>query len=151
MGVDHLMPGGGFKGPKGSKKPLTAKMQQAAMLAATGLGRDKIAKELGIDPSTVSRWLAREDVSAIRAAELTKFVATIIPKAYAVLQSQLDSNNPWVAQGAARELIRLYNLQQGQADNSVVVTFGSMPRPGAPGTAGGVTLPQGGIETDFTD
>ncbi len=140
---------------KGTKMPITPKMEMAAHLAASGASKDKIAKELNVDPATVTRWFKRDDMIALRAAELTRFVGTIIPKAYAVLQAQLNNSNPWVAQGAARELIRLYNLQQGQADNSVVVTFGNMPKPGAPGSAGGVALPDssddGPIEAEFTD
>lgn len=121
---------------KGTKQPLTPAMHRAAGLSALGWGRDRIAEELGVNPSTVSRWLQREDVRQLRAAELNNVVAAMVPKAYAVLQAQLDSSNPWVAQGAARELIRLYGVQQGQSDANVVVTFGSMPKPGVPASAG---------------
>ena len=108
------------------------------MLSALGWGRDRIGKELGVDGSAVTRWLQRDDVRALRSAELNNVVAAMAPKAYAVLNKQLDDPNPWVAQGAARELIRLYGIQQGQSDANVVVTFGSMPKPGAPGTAGAI-------------
>lgn len=129
---------------------ITIPMQRAAELAALGWGRDKIAEELRVHPSTITRWLQRDDVRAIRAAELNNVVAAMVPKAYAVLQAQLDSSNPWVAQGAARELIRLYGVQQGQSDANVVVTFGSMPKPGIPASAGNIeeTPP---VETDFNE
>lgn len=135
---------------KGTKQPITPAMTRAAGLSALGWGRDKIADELGVNPSTVSRWLQRDDVRAIRAAELNNVVAAMVPKAYAVLQAQLDSSNPWVAQGAARELIRLYGVQQGQSDANVVVTFGSMPKPGIPASAGHIeeTPP---VETEFSE
>ena len=141
---DRVYTGTGFKGEKGSHKPLTESMSEAASLAALGLGRDAIAEKMGVNPSTVTRWFKRDDVKALRAAALADVVAGMIPKAYAVLQAQLDSSNPWVAQGAARELIRLFNLQQGANDANVVVTFGNMPRPGAPGSAGQI----GGQTTD---
>lgn len=147
---DRVYTGTGFKGEKGSQKPLTASMSEAASLHALGLGKDKIAEKMGVNPSTITRWFKREDVKALAAAALADVVAGMIPKAYAVLQSQLDHSNPWVAQGAARELIRLYNAQQGASDANVVVTFGAMPKPGAPGSAGALPA-EARIETDFDE
>lgn len=147
---DRVYTGTGFKGPKGSQKPLTSNMSEAASLAALGLGKDKIAEQLGVDPSTVTRWFKRDDVKALRTAALADVIAGMIPKAYAVLEGQLNHSNPWVAQGAARELIRLFNLQQGASDANVVVTFGSMPTPGAPGSAGALPAEQH-IETEFDE
>lgn len=139
---------------KGTQQPITQNMSEAASLAALGLGTDAIAEQLNVNASTVKRWLHREDVKALRAAALNEVIASMVPKAYAVLNRQLDSSNPWVAQGAARELIRLFNVQQGAADASVVVTFGSMPKPGAPGTAGhmadGLPEPEP-IEAEFDE
>lgn len=125
-------------------------MQEAASLHALGLGKDKIAEKMGVNPSTITRWFKREDVKALSAAALSDVVAGMIPKAYAVLQAQLDHSNPWVAQGAARELIRLYNVQQGAADANVAVVFNAMPRPGAPGTAGQIEE-NAPIDTDFSE
>ena len=125
-------------------------MQEAASLHALGLGKDKIAEKMGVNPSTITRWFKREDVKALSAAALADVVAGMIPKAYAVLQAQLDHSNPWVAQGAARELIRLWNVQQGASDANVVVTFGAMPKPGAPGTAGQIEE-NAPIDTDFAE
>ena len=136
---DRVYTGTGFKGGPGSQKPLTASMSEAASLHALGLGKDKIAEQMGVNPSTITRWFKRDDVKALSAAALADVIAGMVPKAYAVLHAQLDSSNPWVAQGAARELIRLYNMQQGAADSSVVVTFGNMPKPGAPGSAGQIS------------
>ena len=135
---------------KGEMQPLNDRMQEAASLAALGLGRDAIAEKMGVNPSTVTRWFKREDVKALRMAALADVVAAMIPKAYAVLEGQLNHSNPWVAQGAARELIRLFNLQQGASDANVVVTFGSMPAPGAPGSAGALPAEQH-IETEFDE
>lgn len=139
---------------KGTQVEITGPMRKAAALSANGLSTQQIADELGVNRSTVSRWFNREDMKAMRNAALTEVVAAMIPRAYAVLNAQLNHSNPWVAQGAARELIRLFNLQQGTADASVVVTFGSMPKPGAPGSAGHMaeSLPDGDtIEADFAE
>lgn len=121
---------------RGVQQPLTENMRAVASQSALGLGRDAIAESLGVAPSTVTRWLKREDVRALRAAALEEVIAGMVPKAYAILQAQLDSTNPWVAQGAAREIIRLYQMQTGQSDQQVVVSFGQMPTPGTPSSAG---------------
>lgn len=139
-----------FKGLKGSRAPLTQKMTYAAQLAATGRSNQEIAAEVGVNVSTIGRWFKRQDMRELRAAALNDVVAAMVPRAYAVLQTQLDDKNPWVAQGAARELIRLYNVAQGAADQSVVVSFGNMPQPGAP--AGAAALPDSDeIESEFAE
>lgn len=138
--------------PKGTRAPLSGPMQKAAALSAKGLSTQQIADELGVNRATISRWFQRDDIKAIRMAALTEVCQAMLPRAYAVLHNQLNHDNPWVAQNAARELIRLHNLQQGQSDNNVVVTFGSMPTPGTPRSADGAALQQGGgdrIDTDF--
>lgn len=139
---------------KGTQVEITGPMRKAAALSANGLSTQQIADELGVNRSTVSRWFNREDMKAMRNAALTEVVAGMIPRAYAVLNAQLNHPNPWVAQGAARELIRLFNLQQGASDTNVVVTFGSMPKPGAPGSAGNMkeSLPEGdAIDANFVE
>lgn len=139
-----------FKGQKGDQAPLTPKMLLAARLAATGLSNAKLAEQLGVNVATVGRWFKRQDMRELRAAALNDVVAAMVPRAYAVLQAQLDDKNPWVAQGAARELIRLYNVAQGAADQSVVVSFGSMPAPGAPAGAAALDAADS-IDGEFVD
>lgn len=138
---------------KGSLAPLTNKMRIAAQMAAAGKTHAEIGAQINVHPSTVGKWFRREDMRNMRAAALNDVIAAMVPRAYAVLQAQLDHNNPWVAQGAARELIRLYNIAQGAADQSVVVSFGSMPPPGAP--VGAAALPDSDdesvIESGFAD
>lgn len=136
--------------PKGQ---LTGPMQRAAKLAAEGYSTQQIADELGVNRSTVARWFHRDDMKNIRSAALSEVVGMMVPRAYAVLQAQLDHPNPWVAQGAARELIRLHTQMQGAEDANVVVMFGNMKQPGAPGSAGELeSAPQNEeIETDFSE
>ena len=135
---------------KGTQVEITGPMRKAAELSAKGLSTYQIAEELGVARSTVGRWFRREDMKAMRTAALSEVIAGMIPRAYAVLQAQLDHSNPWVAQGAARELIRLWNIQLGASDANVVVTFGAMPKPGAPGTAGQIEE-SAPIDTDFAE
>ena len=135
---------------KGTQVEITGPMRKAAELSAKGLSTQQVADELGVCRTTVSRWFRREDMKTMRMAALSEVISGMIPRAYAVLNNQLSHSNPWVAQGAARELIRLWNVQQGTADTSVVVTFGSMPQPGAPGSAGSLPA-EARIETDFDE
>lgn len=135
---------------KGTQVEITGPMRKAAELSAKGLSTQQIADELNVNRSTVSRWFNREDMKSMRMAALGEVVAAMIPRAYAVLNAQLTHSNPWVAQGAARELIRLYNVQQGAADANVAVIFNSMPKPGAPGSAGQLEE-NAPIDTDFSE
>lgn len=132
--------------PKGA---LTGKMQKAADLAAQGKSYQEIGDELGVDRTTVGRWFAREDMKTLRSAALAEVIRGMIPRAYATLQAQLNSSNPWVAQGAARELIRLYTQMEGTADASVVVSFANMPMPGTPQGAGELPGSDDAIETEY--
>lgn len=131
------------------KNPISSKEQQAIELAAAGKSYQEIGDALGVNRTTVSRWFKREDVKAMRDAALAEVVRAMVPRAYAVLHQQLDNKNPWVAQGAAREVIRLYEQQQGTADASVVVSFANMPTPGTPQGAGEMPENDDVIETEY--
>ena len=131
------------------KNPISSKEQQAIELAAAGKSYQEIGDALGVNRTTVSRWFKREDVKAMRDAALAEVVRAMVPRAYAVLHQQLDNKNPWVAQGAAREVIRLYEQQQGAADASVVVSFANMPTPGTPQGAGELPGNDDVIETEY--
>lgn len=131
------------------KNPISSKEQQAIELAAAGKSYQEIGDALGVNRTTVSRWFKREDVKAMRDAALAEVVRAMVPRAYAVLHQQLDNKNPWVAQGAAREVIRLYEQQQGAADASVVVSFANMPTPGTPQGAGEMPGNDDVIETEY--
>ena len=128
--------------------PISGQMQRAVRMAAEGSSTQQIADELGVHRSTVSRWFQREDMRTLRDSALLEVVRAMVPRAYAVLNEQLSNSNPWVAQNAARELIRLYNASQGSADANVAVVW-SIPKPGAPGSAGGLPDGNAPIEVDF--
>lgn len=119
-------------------------MRSAAEMAAEGQNYTQIAKALGVSRETVGRWFSREDMQTLRQTEMANVLNAMAPRAYKVLDNQLNSKNPWVAQGAAREVIRLWQQMQGAADASVLVTFAAMPLPGAPKTSDA-------IETAFNE
>lgn len=119
-----------------ARPKITETMRKGALMAAEGKTYAEIAAELNVAKSTVTRWFHREDMQMLRSAELHKVVATLVPRAYAILSRQLDDKNGWLAQSAAREVIRLHQQMQGAADASVLVSFAGMPAPGTPQTAG---------------
>lgn len=134
----------------GGRRPMTQEMELAAEMSAGGMDAKSIGKKLGVSGETVKSWLKRDDVIAVRNNELNRYVSKMLPKAYKVLEKQLDDKNPWVAQNAAREIIRLHQLQQGISDSNVIVTFASMNVPGAPGGAGGIEK-QDTVDTEFAE
>lgn len=117
------------------KSPLTDKMRNAAKMAGEGKSYAEISTALNISKGSLSRWFGRTDMRELRSAAMSDYVGRIAPKAYATLEAQLASDNPWVAQGAAREIIRLYNQISGAADQSVLVSFAALPQVGAPKSA----------------
>lgn len=61
-------------------------------------------------------------------------VQAALPRAVSVVMGQIDSDNEWIAQNAARSIIDLAQRAAQQVDSAPVVTFGSMPAPGIPAT-----------------
>ena len=57
-----------------------------------------------------------------------------LPRAASVICSQLECDNEWIAQNAARTLVDLASKAQQQADASPTITFGTMPAPAVPPT-----------------
>ena len=84
---------------------ITAPMRSAAIMAAGGASAETIAAQLAA------------------------------PYAQKVLIRQLDDGNPWVAQSAAREVLRQAQLAAGTAAATVTVQLGAMPAPGLPSGA----------------
>lgn len=61
-------------------------------------------------------------------------VRASLPRAVSVICSQLEGDNEWIAQNAARTVFDLASKAQQQADASPTITFGAMPAPGMPST-----------------
>lgn len=61
-------------------------------------------------------------------------VRASLPRAVSVLCSQVDGDNEWIAQNAARTIVDLASKAQAVADSSPTISFGSMPPPGMPST-----------------
>lgn len=111
---------------------ITAPMRSAAIMAAGGASADTIAAQLGAPVSRVQGWLRRDDVIALINGAVAQAAQLAAPYAQQVLIRQLDDGNPWVAQSAAREVLRQAQLAAGMAAATVTVQLGAMPAPGLP-------------------
>lgn len=116
------------------KHPLKAKQFEAIQLRLQGLSNSAIAKELGISPSTLRDWLAREDVREVYDKELRGKIRDMYNKASRKIESQIEDTNPWIAQNAARTVLTTYGgIVLGENKQEIVVHMaGGMPDIGMP-------------------
>lgn len=138
------------KGPKGPRK-INGRMEEAAKRSAEGESYSSIAKELGMSKTSVGKWFRRDDMIQLRKEHMKRLLEANVCKAYKVLSDQLDNENPWVAQGAARELIRLYQQNEDTDKLNVNVNFGCMPTPGAPSSAEDIADAHETLEATFVE
>lgn len=111
---------------------MTNKMRAAAVLCGQGYSNEQIAEELDVTVNTVREWMRRDDVVALVGNATATYLQAIQGRAAKRLVDQVSDQNPWVAQNAAREVIRLAQQAQGIAQNTVNVSFAGMPEPGMP-------------------
>lgn len=120
-------------------RPITEKasqkMKQVAEMNASGMSQTEISRELSVPQSTVSVWLHRPEVMELRNEHLKSMIQTMVSKAYAVLSMQLEDDNPWIRQGAAREIIRIAERQAEVDEHTIEVEFVNMQAPGTPKSA----------------
>lgn len=116
------------------KHPLKAKQFEAIQLRLQGLSNTAIAKQLGISLSTLRDWLAREDVRAVYDQELRGKIRDMYNKASRKIENQIEDDNPWIAQNAARTVLTTYGgLVLGEDKQEIVVHIaGGMPDIGMP-------------------
>ena len=116
------------------KHPLKAKQFEAIQLRLQGLSNTAIAKQLGISLSTLRDWLAREDVRAVYDQELRGKIRDMYNKASRKIENQIEDDNPWIAQNAARTVLTTYGgLVLGEDKREIVVHIaGGMPDIGMP-------------------
>lgn len=94
----------------------------------------EICDTLKVYPSAVSKLVNSDKAKLWQTEQLTKAVRGTLSHAVKKLKEQLDDKNPWVSQNAARTLIQLGLQLDQQTDTTVVVSFGSMPKPALPAT-----------------
>lgn len=91
--------------------------------------QQEIAAALGIDHSTVSRWLAALDNDTV--PEARKLAKTNALRSVMKLEDQIDHADPRVSQGAAKALVALAGVQEGtqQVQVGVQVVVGQVGQP----------------------
>ncbi len=124
--------GGVYHMSRRTSGQLTAAMRTAAIMTAAGRDPAEIADTLHVTEDTVRGWLRRDDVISIVSAAVAQSAQLAAGAAQAVLAAQLRDASPWVAQGAAREILRQAAAAQGVAAAQVQVIIPGMPTPGSP-------------------
>lgn len=123
----------------GTPAPLTAERKQKLMyLLAQGYTPAEAAAGAlteGFGKEAANEVLAgilkdKNDLAYLQDAALKRLQATV-PQAVSVLQGQLQSDSPWIQQGAARMIID-YASKAVTSDQQTTVLFGDMPKPGLP-------------------
>jgi hypothetical protein len=78
--------------------------------------------------------LAREDVRAVYDQELRGKIRDMYNKASRKIENQIEDDNPWIAQNAARTVLTTYGgLVLGEDKQEIVVHIaGGMPAIGMP-------------------
>lgn len=96
------------------------KVACAASMAAGKTARE-IADDLGVSYPTVISWMKQPEVIEHYRKTLQTASYGIYAKAMKVLESQMTHDNPWVAQGAARELsTRLHEVATGDSREVII-------------------------------
>lgn len=112
-------------------KALTKKQLSIVKLICEGHTMQEAADRVGVSLSVVSHLMGRDDVRQKQMEFAESVLYNVAGKAAMVIAEQLDSDNPWIQQQAARTILDYINtLKKGQQTN-VVVNFG-MPQPGMP-------------------
>lgn len=82
----------------------------------------------------LKRWLADEGFQRMHATILKESVTPLVGRAVQRIGEQIDHSNPWVAQGAAREVLsRFGGSVLGDDDKSITIKVEGMPTIGVPG------------------
>lgn len=110
---------------------------KAAQMLAEGVELKTIAAELNVSYNTARNWARDPDVLEEYRKCLKEMVAPMFAKSFRALAKQLDcEKQPWLVQGAAREIMSRFGAGiMGDDDKDVVVRFESgqtMPAIGVP-------------------
>lgn len=116
------------------KHPLKPQMMEAVMLRLDGLSLRQIAEKLNVTHATIRNWQLREDVNEYYNEQLKNRAHRMFNKACARLERQIDDDNPWIAQNAARDALNKYSgMVMGEDKQEIVVHVSSgMPDIGMP-------------------
>ena len=109
-------------------------------MVANGASFRETADTLHVNVSTVARWFNEPEVQEEYRQRVRGAAFGIYSKAVQVLMEQLDHGNPWVRQGAARELMNRFSDQATGIDSrEVLIRVEGAPDIGLPEATGNAT------------
>lgn len=127
------------RGKTGAPRPTAAQRETIVRMLARGYSPAETAAavELGGAESAreiVDAILREQDTLSVLQAASWDGIRAALPQAVAVIRGQLEADNQWIAQNAARVVFDLAQKVQQEADASPTISFGQMPAPGMPST-----------------
>ena len=109
-------------------------------MVAHGASFREAAETLHVGLGTISKWFNEPEVQEEYRQRVRGAAFGIYSKAVQVLMEQLDHGNPWVRQGAARELLGRFGDQATGIDSrEVLIRVEGAPDIGLPAATGDVT------------
>jgi transcriptional regulator with XRE-family HTH domain len=118
---------------RASGLPISVKAEAVQMLAL-GYTQGEVAERLGVDQTTVGAWAHDPKILEQVRKKTLERVIPAYSKALAVMERQLDSDLPWVQQGAARDILtRYHEIVTGRSNQEIVIRLEGMPTLGIPG------------------
>ena len=94
-------------------------------------GTDK--KKLASAVEILRQWRRRPEFAEVYKETLREMVEPAAGKAIQRITAQIDDDNPWIAQNAAREaLTRFLPMVMGEDDKTITVKIEGMPEMGTP-------------------
>jgi transcriptional regulator with XRE-family HTH domain len=134
---------------KASGLPISVKAEAVTMLAL-GYTQAAIAERLGVDQTTVGAWSHDPKILEQVRKKTLERVIPAYSKALAVMERQLDSDLPWVQQGAARDILtRYHEIVTGRSNQEIVIRLEGMPQLGIPGADSAVDSAAQPIDGDI--
>ena len=129
-----------------AKKALTAQALTAAQLMADGHRiKDIVTAVFGVTYESdnaawqrgrrkLAKWEDDPDWQAAYQRFVRRAVQPLVGRAVSRIDQQIDDANPWIAQGAAREVLsRFGGSVLGDDDKSITIKVEGMPTIGVPG------------------
>jgi transcriptional regulator with XRE-family HTH domain len=99
------------------------KMKEAVKLIARGHTQKEVAEKLGMSPAWIYYVMQRPDALEEYTRIIKADILPIYAKALRVMSGQTGSNNEWIAQGAARDLLTRFEkrVMQDEEKQEIVI------------------------------
>lgn len=113
-------------------KCLTEKQRIASALIGNGMYRNEVARKVGVDESTVRRWLKLTAFRDAVSDALNDAMLEAGSLALAELIAELKDDNVYVRQNAARDLLTRYSAALESGSKTITVHLEGAPELGMP-------------------